>query len=414
VCSKFFVPALVLMGSIAVAQPAAPAASQAAQRSPQLAAAVSGATHPFTLTAGEISGPGADLLLRRTAKAQFVLLGEHHNDRDTPMFAGALYKKLHAHHGVDHVALEQDPVAMETISSRAYRGRVDRIAGLAKRYPTHIGFPSDQDLQLLADVSGMKGSGAPRIWGVEQAQGADRYLEELIAFAPNASVRSETERLLALARSATRLKPGLFMHDEPQALGWLEALSTSFKAKSGSRADYLLSKLIKSAEIYSYNRRASTEPVGLFNNTVREELFKENFLSHYRKAAKGGKLPKVMFKQGLVHMYRGKSPAQAFTIGNFAHEFAFANGMEGISIAVLPFASADKASKWMHPILPNEWPTQPVVIDLEPLKPRGRELAPLVDAAERWMFNDFLHGFDAVVILPNSAPASRNLTGFPR
>jgi hypothetical protein len=290
---------------------------------------------------------------------------------------------------------------------------LDNIVGLARRYPTHIGFASDQDLQLLAEVSGLKTGSVPRVWGIEQAQGSSRYLEELASLAPNAEVKAETERLLALARKDDRTALP-FSHNDPRALGWLQALQASFRAKPGSRADYLLSMLTRSVEIYSFNRRASTEPVGLFNNTFREALFKENFLTHYRKAARGGKLPKVMFKMGLYHIYRGKSPTQAFTIANFAHEFAIANGMEGISIAVLPLASADKASKWMRPILPDQWPQQPVVIDLDPLKARGRELAPLVDAADRWMFNDFLHGFDAVVILPNSAPASRELTGFTR
>jgi hypothetical protein len=410
--ARFLFPALLLMSSVLIAQPAPPAAPAAA-RSSALAAAVAGATRPFTLANGAIAGPGADLLLRRAARAQFVLLGEHHYDRDTPIFAGALFRQLDARHGFRYMAVEQDPVAMETIGTRPYRGRIDKIVELAKRYPTHIGFSSDQDLQLLADISGMKADALPRVWGIEQAQGTSRYLEELVTLAPNAQVRAETERLLTLARKENRTSLSLTL-DEPRTLGWLEGLQASFGAKPGSRADYLLAKLMKSVEIYSYYRRASTEPVGHFNNSVREALFKENFLSYYRKAAKGGKLPRVMFKQGMYHMYRGKSPAQAFTIANFAHELAIANGMEGMSIAILPIASADKASKWMRPILPDQWPQQPVVIDLEPLKPRGRELAPLVDAADRWMFNDFLHGFDAVVILPNSAPASRDLTGFAR
>jgi hypothetical protein len=410
---KCLVSALLLMSSALTAQPTAQTASPP-QRPAALTAAVQGATYPFTLAGGDIRGPGADFLLRRTAKAQFVMLGEHHFDRDTPIFAGALFKKLDSLHGFQYLAVENDPIAMETVGSREYRGRLDRIVSLAKRYPTHIGFASDQDLQLLAEVSGMKTGPMPRVWGIEQAQGPARYLEELVTLAPNAEVKAETERLLVLAKKEDRVNMGAFVHNDPQVLGWLQALQGRFGAKRGSRADYLLSMLTRSVEIYSFNRRASTEPVGLYNNTVREALFKENFLSYYRKAAKGGKLPKVMFKQGMYHMYRGKSPTQAFTIANFAHEFAIANGMEGVSVAVLPLASLDQASKWMRPILPDQWPQQPVVIDLDPLKPRGRELTLLTDAADRWMLNDFLHGFDAVVILPNSAPASRDLTGFPR
>jgi hypothetical protein len=410
--STFFLSICLLMSGALSAQPAPQATPPT--RSAALDAAVTSAIHPFTFKAGEISGPGADFLLRRAGKAQFVMLGEHHFDHDTPIFTGALFKKLDAVHGFQYLVVENDPLAMETIGNRDHRGRIDKIVELAKRYPTHIGFASDQDLQLLADVSGMKAGSMPRIWGIEQAQGPSRYLEELVSLAPNAKVKGEAERLLALARKEDRVNIGAFVHNDPQVLGWLQALQAGFGAKPGSRADYLLSMLTRSVEIYSFNRRASTEPVGLYNNTFREALFKENFLTYYRKAAKGGKLPKALFKQGMYHMYRGKSPVQAFTIANFAHEFAIANNMEGLSIAVLPLASADKASKWMRPILPAEWPQQPVVIDLGPLKPRGRELAPLVDVADRWMLNDFLHGFDAVVILPNSVPATRKLTGFQR
>jgi hypothetical protein len=319
-------------------------------------------------------------------------------------------------HGFEYLVVEQDPVAIETIGSREYRGNVQRVAELAKRYPTHIGFSSDQDLTLLAEASGTKKSGIPAVWGIEQAQGAARYLEELTRLAPNAATRAEAERLLALARTEDRTKLR-FMHDEPQTVAWVQGLQRSFKAKPGSRADYLLNKLLKSVEIYSYNRRGSTEPVGLFNNTVREALFKENFMAYYRKAAKGGKLPRALFKMGDWHMYRGRSPGSAFTIGSFAHEFAIANGMKAFGMSVLPFGGDTKAISdmpaWIRPILPPKLPSQPVVIDLQALQPRHREFTAQMEPAQRQQLQDYIHAFDAVVILPNSQKASWNLTGFP-
>jgi hypothetical protein len=256
----------------------------------------------------------------------------------------------------------------------------------------------------------------PAVWGIEQAQGATRYLEELVALAPNAGVRGEAERLLTLSRNDSRTKLG-FMHDEPQTVAWLQALQRSFNAKPGSRADYLLTKLLKSAEIYSYNRRARDEPVGLFNNTVREALFKENFMAYYRQAAKGGRLPKALFKMGDWHMYRGRSPGSAFTIASFAHEFAIANGMRGFGMSVLPFGGGTKTiadmPAWIRPILPPALPAQPVVIDLQVLKPRQREYTGQLEPAQRQQLQDYIHAFDAVVILPNSAKATWNLTGFP-
>lgn len=58
-------------------------------------------------------------------------------------------------------------------------------------------------------------------------------------------------------------------------------------------------------------------------------------------------------------------------------------------------------------------PDQPVVIDLRPLKPYARDFVKQVDPAEQWMLRDFIHGFDALVVIPASAKASFELTGFP-
>jgi hypothetical protein len=53
------------------------------------------------------------------------------------------------------------------------------------------------------------------------------------------------------------------------------------------------------------------------------------------------------------------------------------------------------------------------VIDLQVLKPRQREYTGQLEPAQRQQLQDYIHAFDAVVILPNSAKATWNLTGFP-
>ena len=83
----------------------------------------------------------------------------------------------------------------------------------------------------------------------------------------------------------TRRDYAKFLHDDPATQGRLEALQRAFGAPPGNRADFLLFGLVKSAEIFGYDRRAGAgEWVGLFNNTVREAQFKRNFMIQYREA----------------------------------------------------------------------------------------------------------------------------------
>ena len=118
-----------------------------------------------------------------------MLLGEGHDDKLTPIFAGALYATLNRTHGFDRVVVEQDPVAMELACAPERKGNVKAVAELSRRYPTFFEFSSDQDLVLhrpglLARTR--PGAGL----GVEQALGSERYLEELETLAPNAAVKA--------------------------------------------------------------------------------------------------------------------------------------------------------------------------------------------------------------------------------
>lgn len=391
--------------------------SQVAERSAQAAALVSENSRPFVLTDAGLSGPGADFLREQTARSQFVLLGESHNDYDTPRFARGLFGMLHADHGFDRLAVENDPLAMQALNEA--RGSLDEVAGFARRHPGHIGFPSDQDLALYQVVAEESGPGRPVLWGIDQAQGPDRYFELLRDLAPTVEIRTRVDALLTEARALTTWEGrSAFLHDDATVTPRLEALRADWAPAAGSPADDLLGALIESSVIYGYDRRAGAgERVGLYNNTEREAHFRESFLRAYRADATGGRLPKVMFKMGGMHMYRGKSPAQAFTIGNFAHEVAIFNGLEAYGINVIPVGGyatelADFPA-WMQPLLPGSLPDGPVVINLNALKPWAGLFASLVPDIDRWQLRDFIHGYDALVILPNSRKSTWDLTGFP-
>lgn len=381
---------------------------------PDTRALVARHSYPFTLDDKDtLAGPGAEHLRRETGRAQYLLFGEDHHDHDTPRLATGIYRMLSQAHGFDVLVVEQDPLAMEAINQPPLRGDVKQIAALVRRYPMHIGFASDQDLAFLADASRQ----GP-VWGVEQAQGVARYLEELEGLAGSEALKARVAALLAEARAKERREsPGAFIHDDATTLPRLEALQADFGAAPGSRAAMLLDALVETARIYSYNRRGMAgEYVGLYNNTEREALFKRHFIRRYRATAQGDEPLKAMFKFGAWHMYRGKSPGQAYTIGNFAHEHAIWNGLEAYGLYVIAIgghSSWADIPAWMRPLLPAEPPKGPVLIDLRPLKPYGRPFREGVAEGEQWQLRDLLMGFDAIVILPASRKATWELTGFP-
>jgi hypothetical protein len=397
----------LVTGIAAAAEPPAP---------PSAAELVATHLHEFEYSSRTLAGPGAQFLRNATARSQFVLLGEDHMDHATPVFAGALFGMLHADHGFRFLVVEQDPLAIEDALTPPARGDLDAIGRLAGRWTSLYEFDSDEDLALLAMVGALEPTG-PAIWGVEQTTGASRTLSELVEQAPDPAAREAAAALLA---TVERLDPGpsytLNWLGGPDAEAQIAALAATYRAPPGSRAARLLQSLATSAEIFGYYRRASAgEYVGLYNNTVREATMKANFLEQYRRAATGGTLPKAMFKFGGNHLYHGKNPTQAFPIGNLAHELAIANGAEAYGLYVIALGPGYRSyadyPDWMRPLLPASEPKVPTLVDLRSLRRFQRVLRAGVAPDQVWEQMALLHGYDALVILPGSKPATRSVGG---
>lgn len=400
--------AVIIMASLL----AAPLSAEPVK--PDLSALIDANSHRFSFTEGMLGGPGAAFLERVTADSQFVLFGEDHYLHDTPLFSVALYRMLHERHGFGHLVVEQDRYAMEDVLAPSRRGDAAAIGQYVARYPGSFEFGSDQDIALLA-MAGQIGKGPLAICGIEQAVGAPRYFDELIGLAPDAATRAEVAALRALALELDA-QPAYSVNFliAPGIGERLQKLRADFRARPGSRTDEMLLGLVRSSEIFGYYRRAEAgEPVGLFNNTVRESWFKRLFVDCYRRMEKGGVLPKAMFKFGANHMYRGKNPTQAFPIGNFAHEFAIANGKEAYGLFVLPLTAKGYGDvpPELRAMLPVAAPSQPMLIDLRALRPYQRHLRAGLKDMESTALREIVNGFDAIVILPGEKPATMKLSG---
>jgi erythromycin esterase-like protein len=258
----------------------------------------------MTFSDGQLSGPGADLLLREAASTQFFLLAEYvsHIDHATPLFMAALFQKLQPTHGFNYVAVEQDPFGTQAVSTGANRGHIDRVADLARRYPYAFTFVNDEELRMFAEVGrASRGRWRP-VWGVDQVFGATLPLEELRRLAPTPPAATAVDELLSEARRREVRVPdfgdwrGTRNPDHHYVAGEsvrnvqrFANLRRLFNPRPGSRADELLRGLEVSSQVYSYNKRADElspagEPLGYHSNFLREQLMKETFLHNYRQA----------------------------------------------------------------------------------------------------------------------------------
>lgn len=134
---------------------------------------------------------------------------------------------------------------------------------------------------------------------------------------------------------------------------------------------------------------------------------KHRFLDEYRRArAIERTSPKVLLKFGHWHLYRGLSPNNQQTLGNFVSEFATANDSRSFHLAIFPNNASGgygDLANWRDPVpkllarslKTTEW----TVVDLRPLRAEynrlAKEMAPdLKDSFRRWIF-----GYDAALFI---------------
>jgi hypothetical protein len=67
---------------------------------------------------------------------------------------------------------------------------------------------------------------------------------------------------------------------------------------------------------------------------------------------------------------------------------------------------------WLKPILPKSPPAGPLVIDLAALRPVVAAYTAGLSDKDAHALLDLIHGYEALVVLPHSQPASWTLTGF--
>jgi len=364
---------------------------------------------------GALRGPGLGFLLAEAASAQFVALGEEHNTLEIPQFTTALFRILQSKYGFQYLALEQDPIAGRLVSRPPHRGSRESVGRLSNRYLLGFTFIADQELQMLAEVSGAsRGAGNP-IWGCDQAFGVTHILDQLLLKVSDREAREFLTQLRDAAQARERvrdLEKDHYMGQESKSEQFAR-LRVLIRPAKNTELDLLVQSLILSDRIYCHYR----EDRGYQNGLEREEYMKGRFLDEYRRAEKvDKKAPRVLLKFGHWHLFRGLGPSNVQTLGNLVSEFAKANGHDAFHLAIFPNGRSGEygdLAKWADPV--PRWfarqakVTEWTLLDLRPLRPFFGRIAKELPADRKDSLRRWLFGFDAALFVGGMHRASSEL-----
>lgn len=375
-------------------------------------------SYELKLSDGNLSASGLDFLLKATAKTQFFAVGEPHNAKEVPELTALLFKALKMKHAFNYLALEQDPITARMVSAPTVAGSRDYVISLARKYPNAFTFITDQELEMIGQVASISNGKGNRVWGLDQVFGATNALDRLSQFAPNADVRRRTSKLVEVLKRNEAERAKTFQRytiADAGATDEFTDLLREYRPKANSEADFLVSQMLLSAQIYKNNRAAGQgQLTGYDSNLEREENMKALFMLEYRKAqAAGDALPKVLLKFGHYHAIRGRSWSNVLSLGNFISEFAKSNDMNSFHLAVYnnnaagdygvlastpdykPFADAVPKDKW-------------TIVDLRPLRAYAHagKLPELNPELRRAIF-----GFDAALFIGGASRGTYKMLG---
>jgi hypothetical protein len=409
--------AVVLAWASRVATAQAASGSPARQApTPRLDSLVAAHSYWIGVAGDSLIGPGAKVILDAATAAQFVALGEQHNTREIPEITRILFRILRHRPGYRYLAIEQDPITMARIARPPFRGNLDSIVAISRRYPTAFTFMGDEELRMLAAIGWLSSATADPIWGCEQAFGLLHALDRLAV--TDSSVRRTPAfhelRAAALRQDSVR---DLAAHQTGMSGPHQEALEriwNELRLDPGSEAAFILRSVMLSNRVYQNHRKGGASRYAA--NHEREEDMKARFMTEYRRAvASGDSVPRVLLKYGHWHLFRGLGPGGLQTLGNFVSELAASSGRRSVHVAFYPNNAPGgygDASSWTDP-LPRRVSKvvgreRSMIVDLRTL--RGHyafgSFLDEIPLEERESLNRWIFGFDYAWFIAGMHPAS--------
>jgi hypothetical protein len=292
----------------------------------------------ITVRDGKLAGPSAEVLRTAMAEAQFVALGEDHGIRQIPEFAAALCAEL-ALHGFHHMGLEIGTYVAPDLEKMARSADgAKQLAEFEKKYPETIAFYNwQEEFAMLQKCETAASPGHMTIWGLDQEfMGATGFLaDKILATNPGPEAKAAIETLLkeindahAAATKSGNPSDLLMMTAKQEELDHLRDL---LKKQGKPEAQRLFDAFLVSREIYQKNMSGDYYK----SNRQRALLMKKNFSEPFAASSQSnGVLPKVFFKFGAYHMFRGINPLRSSELGNLIGEAAEANQFKSVHILI--------------------------------------------------------------------------------
>ncbi|SFR48808.1 hypothetical protein SAMN04490243_2168 [Robiginitalea myxolifaciens] len=270
----------------------------------------------------------ADYLKDKISSSQFILLGETHGIVEVGEITNSLYD-MSQPFGYNTLVIETDPLAAEMLTE--FLDSDDPLGQATKfenKYPWSIAFYNNrEDYNLLTNVGKQGG----KLWGIDQTlmAGFRMAFWTLVENSDNPTLielaKEELERADSGYKEAVTSKnfmaAYIFQYSKEIHDSLLLAATEDWERG-------LIADLWKTKEIYGYQFKGEY----YWNNEIRGQLMKHNFMEYYKEAQTTETLPKAVFKLGYNHAGRGLTFTRIYDIGNMASELANANGMRSLNI----------------------------------------------------------------------------------
>ena len=365
------------------------------------------------------SGPGYERLLEEGRAAHFFLVGEEHGIAENPKLLAQLFGDL-ADYGYRRLAIEISPPMARTLDTVLLNGGLD---GLRALYAMPGGEPAFfgmlEEAEMLAEIRAAVPDDEPVFWGTDYEVAGDRtLLRELSASNPPESAQELLSTLIAASDSSWQQWAETGKPQYIFSFSADPALVAELRAAWPDRSEAVDSILNSLEETFAINQ-LWVEGNGYLSNVRRGALMRRNFLDHWQALDANKEKPRVMAKYGSSHVVRGLNMTRTFDIGALVHELAPIEGLQAVSVIVLPgpesltavldpthwqFVAApakDGYADGLEPLVEAAFDDRFTLIDLRPL--RRKATARSTGAHENLV--RIVAGFDYLLVMSGSSAA---------
>ena len=380
-----------------------------------LVEAIKSNTYDLRVEEGYFSGQGASVIKNAIEKSQFLLVGEQHGIKEVAAFTSALFTEA-APLGYKYLCIETDSYIAEKLEELASYNE-NNMKLFLEQFPVSVPFyDAKEEYQLLKTVVSHNKDSNSEIWGVDQVfMATPRFLFTLLL--EEAKTEEASKVVSDYMEKAKNSFDKFIETSNPQNLILLSLNEDDFKkiydafgVTLSEKAKEILEDIQITQEIYLLWATGKQHE----NNRTRSKLMKKQFMQYYNQALQLDSLPKVIFKFGATHTYRGLSMYHQFDLGNLASELAEMNnshsvhfhvsGLKGMSqgFAGPPqsFDNYPKLNPFIKKVLDERKGDDWILIDV-------RQLRKLLNSDDLEKIKELVFGYDFWIYVPEAQPLTK-------